>query len=395
LTRVLRGLTEVSVRAGLVLMLAVMPAGTASVAAQQTRGCPECDDGAALIARFGLREGPTPVRELPGWAPPRRVVTPFDDAFVAALRAGAPGVEVVRVANLAEATAALAEADVWIGPCRADVVRAGTALRWIQLRSAGAETCAGLEVLRERGVLVTNAQAIYGPQIAEHALALMLSLSRGLHVFAAHQRDAVWNPSLSPGARPDGPWELGGLWELGGKTLLVVGLGGIGTELATRAHALGMRVIAIRNSGRDGPAFVEYVGLPDELVELAARADVVVNATPLTPATRAMFDARVFAAMKPTAYFINVGRGESVVTEDLVDALRQRRLAGAGLDVMDPEPLPADHPLWHMPNVVLTPHVAVGSDYLAPRFVRLVIENLGRYTRGDRLLSVVDLQRGY
>jgi phosphoglycerate dehydrogenase-like enzyme len=153
-----------------------------------------------------------------------------------------------------------------------------------------------------------------------------------------------------------------GIWELEGKNLLVIGLGGVGTEVARRAHALGMRVRATRNTGREGPDFVEYVGLANEALPLAEWADVIVNCTPLTPDTRGMFNASFFSAMKPSAYFINVGRGESVVTDDLVSALQARRLAGAALDVTDPEPLPRNHTLWRMPNVIITPHVAVASD---------------------------------
>jgi phosphoglycerate dehydrogenase-like enzyme len=177
--------------------------------------------------------------------------------------------------------------------------------------------------------------------------------------------------------------------------MLVVGLGGIGTEVASRAHGLNMRVIATRNSRREGPDYVEYVGLADEYVELAKRADVVVNATPLTPDTRGMFDERFFAAIKQGAYFINIGRGESVITDALVGALRRGRLGGAGLDVTDPEPLPPGHPLWSMSNVIITPHVATSSDFRSDRTITLVAENVRRYVRGDKLLSVVDLEQGY
>jgi len=152
------------------------------------------------------------------------------------------------------------------------------------------------------------------------------------------------------------------MWEVQDRTLLVVGLGGIGTEVAWRADGLGMRVIAIRNSSRSGPAFVDYVGLPNELLKLAAEADVVVNTTPLTAKTQGMFDRRFFRSMKPGTYFINVGRGKSVVTADLIDALNSGHLGGAALDVQDPEPLPADHPLWQAKNIIITPHISAGSD---------------------------------
>jgi len=185
------------------------------------------------------------------------------------------------------------------------------------------------------------------------------------------------------------------MWELDGKTMLVVGLGGIGTEVAHRAHALGMRVVATRRSSRSGPEFVDYVGLADELVALLAEADVVVNATPLTAETEGMFDAAFFAGMKPTAYFINVGRGRSVVTDDLVAALEAGKLAGAGLDVTDPEPLPPSHPLWRLPNVIITPHVAASSIEARERQRIVIRENLRRYAAGEPMLSVVSVTRGY
>jgi phosphoglycerate dehydrogenase-like enzyme len=182
---------------------------------------------------------------------------------------------------------------------------------------------------------------------------------------------------------------------LEGKTVLVVGLGGIGVEVARRAHALGMSVVATRASGRDGPEFVSYVGLPDELHRLAAAADFVVNTTPLTPATTGLFDAKFFAALKPGAFFVNVGRGRSVVQADLVEALRSGRLGGAGLDVTDPEPLPADSPLWGMRNVILTPHVSARSDVDDGLRIAIAAENLRRYVAGEKMLSVVDLAKGY
>jgi phosphoglycerate dehydrogenase-like enzyme len=174
-----------------------------------------------------------------------------------------------------------------------------------------------------------------------------------------------------------------------------VGLGGIGTEVARLAHGLGMRVIATRNSSREGPDFVERVGLSDELLAFAAQADVVVTALPLTPQTTKLFDAAFFSAMKPGGYFINVGRGASVVTEDLVAALRDGRLAGAGLDVTDPEPLPPGHALWALPNVLVTPHVSTASDVQDARSVAVLHENLRRYVAGERMLNVVDIARGY
>jgi phosphoglycerate dehydrogenase-like enzyme len=156
-----------------------------------------------------------------------------------------------------------------------------------------------------------------------------------------------------------------------------------------------MRVVATRASGREGPGYVSYVGLPDELHKLAAEADFVVNTTPLTPATTRVFDAKFFASAKPGAFFVNVGRGQSVVQDDLVAALKSGRLGGAGLDVTDPEPLPASSPLWQMQNVILTPHVSAQSDVDDSVRFAIVAENLRRYVVGEKVLSVVDVVQGY
>lgn len=357
-------------------------------------GAAACDDlcaaAAELVARFDLRESAEPARGRDGWKPPAKIAV-ADTAIAAALRAVLPGVEIVGVPglrNFAGMAEAVQGADVLIGLCTPEIVARGTNLRWIQLLNAGADSCATIPAVAERGILVTNLQRIQGPHMAEHAIALMLALARSLPVYAAEQQAGAFTRGFRE-TRAERPIEIEG------KTLLVVGLGGIGTEVAQRAHALGMHVIATRNSRREGPDYVEYVGLADEYRALAARADVVVNATPLTPQTRGMFDAEFFAAMKDSAYFINIGRGESVVTSALTAALEAGALGGAGLDVTDPEPLPPKHPLWSMSNVIVTPHIATSSDFRSDRTMTLVIENVRRYSRGDRMLSVVDLAAGY
>jgi phosphoglycerate dehydrogenase-like enzyme len=341
---------------------------------------------AEVIAELGLKAADTPVRERAGWRRPERIVVRADAGRLAWLAGAAPGVELVG-AQTAEAAADLvAGADALIGFCSADLLAAGTSLRWIQLPYAGVERCLAIPAVRERDLLVTNAQRVYGPEIAEHALAMLLNFSRGLYRYRTAQDAGTWDRARVPEEQ---------LWELSGRTMLVVGLGGIGTEVARRAHALGMEVIATRNSRREGPPYVSYVGLGDELMSLTPRADVVVNAAPLTPATTGLFDAAFFRAMKPTAYFINVGRGRSVLTEDLIEALEEGWIAGAGLDVTEPEPLPPEHALWTAPNVIITPHVAAGSDRRVERLWIVLRENLRRYAAGEPMLSVVGVERGY
>jgi phosphoglycerate dehydrogenase-like enzyme len=296
----------------------------------------------------------------------------------------APGVEFI-VARPGEEAKQAAKADAVIGLCSADVLAAGKSIKWMQLFTAGVERCVSIPAVAERDILVTNMQRIGGPIIAEHVMGMMLAFTRGLDLYVPAQAHAEWRRITPPGR----------MAVVDGKTMLVVGLGGIGSEVAKRAHALGMKVVATRASGRTGPDFVSYVGLPDELPKLASEADFVVNTAPLTPQTTGIFDAAFFAKMKPTAYFINVARGKSVVTSALVEALNSKKIAGAGLDVTDPEPLPPDHPLWKAENVKITPHVANDSDLGYDAQIKVVQENLRRYVAGERMLSVVDVSKGY
>ena len=363
---------------------------TAIVFALQA-SCPSCADGAALIKRFELPEAATPIRSAKGWAPPKKIVTFGGPEWVAALKAVAPQAEIIGTTDVPSAFPHLADADVYIGICSPAVLRAGPKLRWIQSITAGVDLCTGAPELAGRELTVTNAQGVFGPQIADQTMGMLLTLTRRLNKYAEERRTQKFShPPADPRVALDS-----GYWELEGKTMLVVGLGGIGTEVAKRAHAFGMRIIATRNSSRSGPSYVEYVGLSDEVVKLAARADVVVNALPLTPQTRGMFNLAFFQAMKPTAIYVNVGRGETAVTADLVQALQRRVIAGAALDVTDPEPLPDGHPIWQMQNVVLTPHSAGASDQVKHRLMVLAAENLRRYVAGERMISVADLRRGY
>ena len=249
----------------------------------------------------------------------------------------------------AEAAAAeIADAQALIGICNEEILRKGEELHWIQIYWEGIDGCVGNPSLHSGDKVMTNGQRIASPALADHAIALMMALARGLDLYHANQMQGNWQPDVGLAGED--------FMELAGRTALVVGLGGIGTQTAKRAHGLGMRVIATRNSRREGPPYVAYVGLADEALELARRADVVINTAPLTDATRGMFDAEFFAAMKPTAFFVSVGRGASAVTDDLVAALENGEIAGAGLDVTDPEPLPPEHPLWTAPRVIISPH---------------------------------------
>jgi phosphoglycerate dehydrogenase-like enzyme len=341
---------------------------------------------AHLIETLGLRVAPQPVRERPGWRPPRVVLIGNGKEMhelLPQLQQAAPGARLVEIS--AATPRDIAEADAAIGVCSPEVLAKARHLQWIQWGAAGVERCVQQPLIRERRPLITNTQRTAAPSMAEHVLALMLALSRHLPLYLHEQQQRHW-----------AGWdEVPASADLEGHTLLVVGLGGIGTEVASRAHALGMRVVATRASGRTGPDYVSYVGLPDELLKLTRDADFVVNCAPLTPQTTAIFNQQFFATMKRSAYFINVGRGRSAVTADLVAALDSGRIAGAGLDVVDPEPLPADAPLWRAPNLIITPHISADTPASLANYSLLLRENLRRYVAGEPMLSVVDIERGY
>jgi phosphoglycerate dehydrogenase-like enzyme len=341
-------------------------------------------DPTSVVEQFGLETASTPVSVRAGWRKPRRIlVAAAVPGLVDALRSVAPDVEITLSSDAANN---MVDVDAVIGACSPQLFATGKSIQWVHLLSAGVEQCVAVPAVRERNVLVTNTQRIGGPIIAEHVMAMLLALTRGLDIFIPAQARGEWRRGAPPPGR---------MTVVKGKTMLVVGLGGIGTEVAKRAHAMGMKVIATRASGRTGPDFVSYVGLADELMTLAAQADVVVNAAPFTPQTKGMFDAAFFAKVKSGAYFINIARGGSVVTDALVTALKSGRIAGAGLDVTDPEPLPAQHPLWTTPNVIITPHSANASDVGEDARIAVAQENLRRYIAGEAMLSVVDVARGY
>lgn len=344
---------------------------------------------AEVIREMGLPEGPSALREGKKWRKPRKIVL-TSMGSLDELKAAAPGVNFVVVNGVEQMAKEAVDADAIASGdnlvCDDRVLAAAKKLKWIAVYSAGVEACLGKPVLEKGGITVTNMRAIAGPVMAEHSIALAYALARSLHVSMGRQATgAGWGGGFA-GSQPQ---------SLTGKTLLVAGLGGIGLEVAKRANALGMKVIATRNSSRDKPDFVSYVGLADELPTLIQQADVVVAALPLVPATTNLFDAKMFARMKKTAYFINVGRGGSVVTDDLVAALNSGTIAGAGLDVTEPEPLPRDHALWKAKNIIITPHMSAQSDL--GQGVRALIfrEQVRRFAAGDKLLSVVDFSKGY
>jgi len=342
-----------------------------------------------------LKEGASPTMSSPGWTKPAKVIIADHwPGRTQELARVAPGVTIVVAGTHEEVLAEVHDADAVLGWLTPEIIQAGERLRWVQLPYAGMESFLAMPGFAARDITLTNAQRLYAGGGAEHVLGMVLMLSRRLHTALRQQSERRWDAAPLTGPSP---YSGAGseLLELRGRTMLIAGLGGIGTEVARVASGIGMRVIATRNSRREGPPFVDYVGLATELDSLMSEADVIVNVLPLTSATEGLFDAALFARAKSTAFFINIGRGTTVDTEALTAALRDGRLAGAGLDVTEPEPLPSDHELWGLPNVIITPHIGGDSDVHMERQWSLYEENLRRFVAGEALLSVVDKARGY
>ena len=338
-----------------------------------------------LVEQARITESDVAVSESPRWKGAHKILVWDIGMDLSALAKEAPGVELIMAESVEDAAPYASDVDAMIGFCAPELVDAAEDLVWIQIYWAGAEQCLSVEDVADGTVVMSNMQKMSSPVIAEHAIAMMMSLARKLPQFVHSMKNGKKDALFEPRA---------GMMPIAGKRLLVIGLGGIGTEVARLGAALGMRVSGTRNSSRSGPDFVDYVGLSHELNMLAAEADVVVNALPLTDATNGLLNEEFFDAINPGAIFINVGRGKTVVTDALIAALESGAVAGAGLDVTDPEPLPSDSPLWKRDNVIITPHVASAGGE-RERHAVLLRENLRRYLAGDRLLNVVDPKKGY
>ena len=360
-----------------------------------------------LVEKFQLRESDVATRDLPGWGPLKKVVVempgnePWENRFerLEFLGEVAPDVEFIPVKNLSDAIekGVLADAQATIGlgcgPSTVDAI--GPNVRWIQSGSVGLDRCFNTigeeaqrmqNIIREQNVLVSSIRDMTKHAIAQHSLIIMLSLIGGMDIHAERQRRHIWGRTTTDVVR-DKNLDV----EFQDLTLLVVGLGSLGTEVGRLAHALGMRVIATRNSSRSGPDFVDYVGLSDEMFDLAKQADIVFAAVPPTSATLGLFDMKFFEAMKESAYFVSITRLGVINWDDLKMALKSEKIAGFGADDLPQD----DFELWDLPRVVMTPHV---SDY-SPRYrdnqYVFYRENLRRYIAGERLLNLIDVQRGY
>jgi phosphoglycerate dehydrogenase-like enzyme len=314
------------------------------------------------------------------------VISGRPSTLVEELQGVTPKARIVSVAR-DDVMREIVDADAFIGEITSAEVHAGTNLRWVGMFSAGVEKVLfpadGGSALRDSNIVVTNNRVVQGPEIGDHALALLLMLSRNLYILYRNSQLQNWDPRSFHGI------------ELNGKTAVVVGMGGIGREIAVRVNAFGMSVIGIDPEETPLPPFVARLLKPDRLDDVLPLVDVVFLAAPDTPKSHKMMGTRQFELMKKDSYFIAVSRGGIYDVDGLVKALDEKRLAGAGVDVTDPEPLPKDHPLWKFENAIITPHIAGRSDQDAARMIGTLKENIRRFVEGKELTNVVDKQKGY
>ena len=315
------------------------------------------------------------------------MLPPIDDdmrAWAQQMRDEIPGLDVVVVEDEADGPQELADADGAYGWVAPDVLPNTERLRLLQNPFAGPPVGWYYPELAEHSVTVSNPRGIYSDHIAHHIMMYMLALSRGLPYYSAAQAEGRWNKSA----------RKRGYVDLTTSTVLINGVGGIGAEAARLCSAFGCRVIGV-----DPSPYGEFDGeivAPTELDDRLPEADFVVTTVPHTPETEFMWNADRFAAMKESAYFINIGRGMTCRLDDLVAALDNGDIAGAGLDVFELEPLPEGHPLWQIENVIITPHIAVAdAENIPERRFELILENARRLVEGRDFVNVVDKEKWY
>lgn len=298
---------------------------------------------------------------------------------VAAIRG--VGLEVVETEAEEDALAAIGDADCFYGRITSRLLEAGVGLRWIQATSAGLDNYFFPE-LRQSAVTMTNLRGIYSDVIADHVFAFVLMFARGMHIYHRHRIDQNWVKGAP-------------VIHLGGTTIGVVGLGGIGLEVCRRAHSFGMRVVGVDPAPKARPVYVQAIYDPSDLNQMLCRSDFVVICVPHTSETEYMIDRGAMMQMKRGAILVNIGRGKVVDLSALADSIESGALGGAALDVFEEEPLPPDHRLWLMEQVLITPHVAGTSPEIQKRREETIIENAKRFVAGEPLLNVVDKQKGY
>lgn len=302
-----------------------------------------------------------------------------DPSWPEKIRQAVPGAIAKVFADPKDALADIETADAVYGTVPPELFARAKKLRWICASRAGLGGAYFYDALVNSDVVVTGMHGSYNEHLSTHAVAFLLAFARRFEHYLPQKR-----------------WERGpGMIHLPGQTVLIVGVGGAGSEASKLCAAFGMRVLGIDPRVKEPPAGLAELSTPDQLEERLGEADFVILTTPETPDTLGMFNARLFSLMKRGAYFINIARGRCVVTQDLIAALQSGQLAGAGLDVVDPEPLPPESPLWGMSNVLITPHVAILGTPYRQKWEAILLENCRRFAANQPLLNVVDKEQWY
>ncbi len=276
----------------------------------------------------------------------------------------------------------IAKAEIIFGSPKPSKLMLAQNLKWLQLPSAGADRYVNKSLYMNKNVILTNSSGVYGIPIAEHVLAMILSFNRNLHEYSLLKKEKKWHI-------------ISETREFYGSTVGVIGLGDIGHEVTKRAKALGARVLAVKRNLSEKPYYVDELYTTENIYEVLKQSDYIVLTLPSTDKTRGIISEESLKIMKPNAFLVNVGRGDLIDQEALIKALENKWIAGAGLDVMTPEPLPQDSPLWEMPNVMITQHSSGLSKVNDERRMKIFIENLKRYLKNEKMINTVDFNEGY
>ena len=296
----------------------------------------------------------------------------------------APQARVLITEDQGEIESAVASVEIATGRIPRELLATAPRLRWFQQFGAGVDWLLRYPEIRSKEFILTNGSGIHAKPISEHVLGMMLTFAHRLHDSVRLQMRHEW-----------APWRGKGMFELWGKTMVLVGVGAIGQRIAELARAFGMRVIGVRRNPERIVAGIERMVGPDHLREALPEADFLVLTVPLTPETRKMIGAQELALLRSSAYVINIGRGGTIDEAALIKALRAETIAGAGLDVFEQEPLPAESPLWDLETVIITSHYSGSTPARSQRAWALFSDNLERFLTDRPLRNVVDKKRGY
>lgn len=303
--------------------------------------------------------------------------TPAARSWPDKIREVVPGVEVRYCTSAEQAKEAIVDADAAFGDIVPKLFERAEKLQWIQSPQAGPKAGYYHEGLVQSDVVVTNMRGIFNDHISAHIMSYVLTFARGLHVYRDRQRNGEWTKGYDTVYLPEA-------------TAVIVGVGGIGGETARLGAEFGMTVIGVDARVTDPPSGVDELYTPDELGEVIPRADFLIVTVPETPSTQGLFNRETLSAMKRTAFFINIGRGATTNLSDLAEMAEAGEIAGAALDVYEIEPLPSSHPLWGLPNIIMTPHVAADGPYIDDRRTEVFVDNCVRFSEGRPLRNVVD-----